>query len=368
VLIAKKNSARIRIGADTVRNGDRYRVLAAEPGENAGLVVEDLRGRGTTTLPTEYLARYTEYGWAATIDGAQGATADIGILLARSGLDREHLYVAMSRGRQANHVHTTPELNTGDAGPHRPTRAQRQPLERLAQARMQPPEGGQSRAGSQTRLEAPSQLPLPDLDAAITQLTAAVTTSGRERAAHSLLDPAIAQARERDWVQRESQHPPRPVPAEHVQNQHDLDNARSRLEQAHDHVGWLASRVHDLQNELDDVPRWTRSRRQALTNTLAFTQDESLPRATNELSHAASDVDALTQVVDTQTQQRLDSDAADRERRHRAWLGRSDRPYVDPQSVIAPADRPGPFGVRPRGRGPELSRTAPQPPGSVQSR
>jgi len=51
VLIAKKNTTRIAIGADTVRNGDRYRVIAAEPGENVGLVVEDLRGRGTTRCP-----------------------------------------------------------------------------------------------------------------------------------------------------------------------------------------------------------------------------------------------------------------------------------------------------------------------------
>ena len=81
----------------------------------------DLRGRGTLTLPDAYLARHAEYGWAATIDGAQGATADVGIVLARAGLDREHLYVAMSRGRLENHVHTTPELATGDAGPHHHT-------------------------------------------------------------------------------------------------------------------------------------------------------------------------------------------------------------------------------------------------------
>jgi conjugative relaxase-like TrwC/TraI family protein len=116
VLIAKKNTTRIAIGTETLRNGDRFRVLAAN--DSGGLVVTDLRGRGTTTLPTGYLAAHAEYGWAATIDGAQGATTDIGIVLARSGLDREHLYVAMTRGRLENHVHTTPELATGDAGPH----------------------------------------------------------------------------------------------------------------------------------------------------------------------------------------------------------------------------------------------------------
>ena len=121
VLIAKKNTTTITIGADTLRNSDRFRVLAAS--REGGLLVEDLLGRGTITLPAGYLARHAEYGWAATIDGAQGATADVGIVLARSGLDREHLYVAMTRGRYENHVHTTPDAPEGDAGPHRHTPA-----------------------------------------------------------------------------------------------------------------------------------------------------------------------------------------------------------------------------------------------------
>ena len=149
-------------------------------------------------------------------------------LHARSGLDREHLYVAMSRGREANHVHTTPELETGDAGSHRP-----------AQAPLQAPGSG--------------QLGRPDLDAAVSLLTTAVTTTGRERAAHSLLDPAIAQARERDWERRESQRPAQPVPAEHVRNQRDLDAARARLEQARDEAGRVESTILDLTNQLERV-------------------------------------------------------------------------------------------------------------------
>ncbi len=340
VLIAKKNTTRIPVGDDTVRNGDRYRVIAAEPGQNAGLVVEDLRGRGTTTLPARYLARYSEYGWAATIDGAQGATADIGIVLARSGLDREHLYVAMSRGREANHVHTTPELNTGDAGPHRPTQAGLQASATPALAAVQAPGRGQRRAEPMLRtLEGAGQLVLPDLDAAITQLTTAVNTTGRERAAHSLLDPPIAQARERDWERRDNQRPPQPVPATHLQNQRDLHRARARLEQARDHVDRLVTQVRDQHTQLDDAPRWARSRRVALTRTLTFTTETVLPAATHELHQASRDVDALTTVVDTDSQQRLDGDTAAHVRRHTAWFSQSERPYADPNDVSITADR-----------------------------
>ena len=367
VLIAKKNTTRIRIGADSVRNGDRYRVIAADPGENAGLVVEDLRGRGRTTLPTGYLARHSEYGWAATIDGAQGATADLGIVLAGSGLDREHLYVAMSRGREANHVHTTPELNTGDAGPRRPTQARMQASVAPALAVVQAPGRGEHPAESRRPAEATDQLVLPDLDAAITQLTTAVNTTGRERAAHSLLDPPITQARERDWERRDSQRPPRPVPAEHVQTQRDLDRARARLEQARDHLDRLDAQVRDLRDQLDAAPRWARSRRMALTRTLIFTAEMVLPGATDELHQASRDVDTLTQVVDTETQHRLDSGTADRERRQQAWLERSDRTYVDPNSVIAPADPQARSAMRRREGEREPYRNAPNPSGPVRS-
>ncbi len=287
--------------------------------------------------------------------------------MARSGLDREHLYVAMSRGRLANHVHTTPELNTGDAGPHRPTQARAQPPAPPAQAVVQPPGRGEHPAASRQRAEATGQLALPDLDAAITQLATALSTSGRERAAHSLLDPPIAQARERDWERRDNQRPPQPVPAKHVRNQRDLDRAQARWEQARDHVDRLDAQVRDLRDQLDDAPRWARSRRAALTRTLTFTAEMVLPGATDQLHQASRDVDALTKVVDTQTQQLLDTHAGDRERRQQAWLARSDRTYVDPNPVIAPDDPAAPAAMRRREREREPYRNTPKPSGPVRS-
>ncbi|MFN2539007.1 MAG: AAA family ATPase [Mycobacteriales bacterium] len=107
LLRTRRNQRTLPVGDSHVRNGDRYQVLGTSP--DGGLVVEDLSGRGRCTLPATYVARHCEYGWAATIDGSQGATCDVGLVLARPGLDREHLYVALTRGRHANHAYLTPD-------------------------------------------------------------------------------------------------------------------------------------------------------------------------------------------------------------------------------------------------------------------
>lgn len=165
VLRTRRNDRRLPLGdGGHVRNGDRFRVLG--PATGGGLAVEDLAGRRRASLPATYLAQHASYGWACTIDGAQGATADLGILLARPGLDREHLYVGMTRGRHANHVHLTTEPADDDT--HRP----------------RPP-------GS-----------APSLEDAVRVLEAATGRVGAQQAAHTLLD----QARQRAAAMRAAQH------------------------------------------------------------------------------------------------------------------------------------------------------------------
>ncbi len=66
-------------------------------------------------LPGTYVAEHVDHGWATTIDAAQGATTDIAILLARPGIDREHLYVGLTRGRQENHAYLTPTADDNHA-------------------------------------------------------------------------------------------------------------------------------------------------------------------------------------------------------------------------------------------------------------
>ena len=328
VLLAKKNDTRTRIGGDTLRNGDRFRVLAAAP-DGGGLVVSDLRGRGTLTLPNAYLARHAEYGWAATIDGAQGATADVGIVLARAGLDREHLYVAMSRGRLENHVHTTPELATGDAGPHHHPTTPTGTNDRAWPGTRQPhPVHGQTGGKGTPRPASAGQLALPDIDAALAQLARAVATSGRERAAHALLDPAVQAAREAAWARYDAAQP-RQIPPEHQRHRDALKVARARRDAEADRVARVRAELESRRAELERVPFWARKRRTTAAEAVRHTEGD-LDRAMNWLGSQDATVTRLAAVVDADTTQHGIDEARARQRRYNTWVAWGTTDMYDP--------------------------------------
>lgn len=327
LLLAKKNDTRTRVGGETLRNGDRFRVLGAS--DTGGLVVADLRGRGTLTLPGAYLARHAEYGWAATIDGAQGATADIGIVLARAGLDREHLYVAMSRGRLENHVHTTPELATGDAGPHHHTVTPTGTKDGAWPGSRQPhPVHGQTGGKGSARPVSAGQLALPDIDAALAQLARAVATSGRERAAHSLLDPAVQAAREAAWARYDASQP-REIPPEHQRHRDDLEVARARRDSEADRVARVRAELESRRAELERVPFWARKRRTTATEAVRRWEGD-LDRAMNWLGSEDASVTRLAAVVDADTTQHGIDEERARQRRYNTWAAWGTTDMYDP--------------------------------------
>ncbi len=60
--------------------------------------------RGWVDLPADYVARHVELGWAVTGYGNQGDTVDVGLAVLEPSTTRSHAYVAMTRGRAANHA------------------------------------------------------------------------------------------------------------------------------------------------------------------------------------------------------------------------------------------------------------------------
>ncbi|TPG26133.1 MobF family relaxase [Mycolicibacterium hodleri] len=116
----RKNNRRIAIGRnDFVRNGYRYTIT--EVLADGGVKARHLRSGRIVTLPADYIASNVTLGYAATIDSAQGLTAggrDTGgtcHIVGSDMLTRQHLYVALTRGTDENHLY----LSTAEGDPHR---------------------------------------------------------------------------------------------------------------------------------------------------------------------------------------------------------------------------------------------------------
>ncbi|KRD41297.1 hypothetical protein ASE38_16930 [Cellulomonas sp. Root930] len=132
-IVTRRNERSLRpVGAGAtsyVRNGDLWKVTQTHP--DGSLTVMRTRsasgGGGAVQLPAQYVAHDVELGYASTTHRAQGITVDHAHVLAHPGMPRENLYVAMTRGRHANHVYVAldavdpecddlPEAPTNSAG------------------------------------------------------------------------------------------------------------------------------------------------------------------------------------------------------------------------------------------------------------
>ena len=113
-IITRRNNRRIPITAtDWVKNGDRWRVNAVL--ESGSLDVTHLRTGRHITLPADYVREHVTLGYASTVHGAQGITADTCHTVGSGEESRQLIYVAMTRGRYANHIYLT---TAGDGDPH----------------------------------------------------------------------------------------------------------------------------------------------------------------------------------------------------------------------------------------------------------
>ncbi len=113
-IITRTNDRRLRVSrSDWVKNGDRWTVLKVTPGGR--LTAQHHTHRRIVTLPTDYVAESTELGYATTVHGAQGVTADATHGLATGSESRQQLYTMVTRGRTANHIYLAV---VGDGDPH----------------------------------------------------------------------------------------------------------------------------------------------------------------------------------------------------------------------------------------------------------
>ena len=89
------------VAADPVRNGNRWRVAAIDT-ETYRVAAERLDDKARVVFDNDYLREQVSLGYAVTVHSAQGVTADISHAVLSQNSSRALLYVAMTRGRQAN--------------------------------------------------------------------------------------------------------------------------------------------------------------------------------------------------------------------------------------------------------------------------
>jgi ATP-dependent exoDNAse (exonuclease V) alpha subunit len=124
-------------------NGSRGTVAGIHP--RSGRLELALEGGASVTLDQPTLANGAlTHGYAATVHKAQGLTVDTTLVYGLGPLTKEHGYVALSRGRIANHLYLADEVDSlVDCGPPRSSSDRRtraltsELIERLRDSRRQ---------------------------------------------------------------------------------------------------------------------------------------------------------------------------------------------------------------------------------------
>jgi stage III sporulation protein SpoIIIAA len=102
----RANDRRLRLSAtDWVKNGDRWTITHVN--RNGGLTIRHSRSQLKCQLPPDYVTTSTGLGYANTIHGAQGVSADTMHGLLTGQESRPQLYTMLTRGRHANQSSAT---------------------------------------------------------------------------------------------------------------------------------------------------------------------------------------------------------------------------------------------------------------------
>ena len=113
-IITRMNERKLPVSAtDFVKNGDRWTVISVD--RRRGIRARHTQHGRLVTLPTAYVSKSVELGYASTTHTAQGVTADTMHGLLAGGESRQQAYTMLTRGREANHAYV---VVVGDGDPH----------------------------------------------------------------------------------------------------------------------------------------------------------------------------------------------------------------------------------------------------------
>ncbi|MHB1734673.1 MAG: MobF family relaxase [Ferrimicrobium acidiphilum] len=118
-VVTRENNRLLTTGKGWVKNGDRWQVIATS--NDGTMAIRRLGGRGEVTLPPDYVAQHVELAYATTAYRAQGRTLDTAHAMITSTTPREVLYVAATRGREANLLYVDTHYDPDPATAHEGT-------------------------------------------------------------------------------------------------------------------------------------------------------------------------------------------------------------------------------------------------------
>lgn len=104
-IVTRENDGRLRYGhrgKHRVKNGDLWTI--SDITDKGDLLASHVGTGEKVTLPAEYAAENVELGYASTIYRSQGQTVDQAFVIPSAALDRQGLYVAMTRGKETNRI------------------------------------------------------------------------------------------------------------------------------------------------------------------------------------------------------------------------------------------------------------------------
>jgi len=159
-------------------------------------------------------------------------------------------------------------------------------------------------------------------------LARVVATSGRERAAHSLLDPAVQAAREAAWARYDAAQP-RQIPPEHRRHRDALEVARARRDTEAERVARVQAELESRRAELERVPFWASKRRTTAAEAVRRWEGD-LDRALTWLGSEDASVTRLAAVVDADTTQHGIDEERARQRRYNTWAAWGTTDMYDP--------------------------------------
>jgi hypothetical protein len=114
-VVTRHNDRHLSTGpASWVKNGDTWVVRRTH--DDGAMSVVRASGGTAITLPAHYVARHVELAYAATAHRTQGDTVDTTHAVVRPQMSREVLYVAMTRGREANTAYVCTNADDDEYG------------------------------------------------------------------------------------------------------------------------------------------------------------------------------------------------------------------------------------------------------------